>query len=290
MTTALRCAGLGHRYGRRVWGLRGCDLEVPAGRVVALVGPNGSGKTTLMSMAAGLLPVTEGAVEVAGGAPAERLERIGFVAQDAPLWPRLSVGDVLDIGCSMNHRFDAVMAADRIQRLGIPPRARIGDLSGGERAQVALTLVLAKRPELFLLDEPMANLDPIARRAFLVSIFEACHEAGATVLYSSHAVAELERISDYLIVLRAGSLRLAGDIDELRRRHRVISGPAGWPDVGGWDVVSSRSMAGQTSALVRCADDRTPGPGLHSVAPAFDELVLGYLEGGSARLPEEAAA
>jgi ABC-2 type transport system ATP-binding protein len=289
MTPALRCLGLGHRYGRRVWALRDCDLEVPAGRVVALVGPNGPGKTTLMSMAAGLLPVTEGAVEVVGGAPAERLERIGFVAQDAPLWPRLSVGDVLDIGCSMNRRFDTVMAADRIQRLGIPPRARIGDLSGGERAQVALTLVLAKGPELFLLDEPMANLDPIARRAFLGSIFEACHEASATVLYSSHAVAELERISDYLIVLRAGRIRLAGDIDDLRRRHRIVSGPDGWPDLGGWDVISSRNMAGETIALVRCDDDRIPGPGLHSVAPAFDELVLGYLEGGPARLPEGAA-
>jgi ABC-2 type transport system ATP-binding protein len=290
MTTALRCAGLGHRYGRHVWGLRDCDLEVPAGRVVALVGPNGSGKTTLMSMAAGLLPVSEGTVEVVGGAPPERLDRIGFVAQDAPLWPRLSVGDVLDIGSSMNRRFDTVMAADRIDRLEIPPRARIGDLSGGERAQVALTLVLAKRPELFLLDEPMANLDPIARRAFLGSIFEACHEAGATVLYSSHAVAELERISDYLIVLRAGRLRLAGDIDDLRRRHRVVSGPDGWPDHGGWDVISRRSMAGQTTALVRCDDDRVPGPGLHSVEPAFDELVLGYLEGELVRLPEGAAA
>jgi ABC-2 type transport system ATP-binding protein len=290
MTTALRCIGLGHRYGRRVWGLRSCDLEVPAGRVVALVGPNGSGKTTLMSMAAGLLPVTEGSVEAVGGAPAQRLDRIGFVAQDAPLWPRLRVADVLDIGCSMNRRFDTVMAADRIGQLGIPLRARIGDLSGGERAQVALTLVLAKRPELFLLDEPMANLDPIARRAFLVSMFEACHEAGATVLYSSHAVAELERISDYLIVLRAGRVRVAGDIDDLRRRHRIVSGPDGWPDHGGWDVVSRRNMAGQTIALVRCGDDRIAGPGLHSTAPAFDELVLGYLEGEPIGLAEEAAA
>jgi ABC-2 type transport system ATP-binding protein len=290
MTTALRCVGVGHRYGRHVWGLRHCDLEVPAGRVAALVGPNGSGKTTLMSMAAGLLAVSEGTVEVAGGAPAERLDRIGFVAQDAPLWPRLSVADVLDIGCSMNQRFDTVMAADRVDRLGIPPRARIGDLSGGERAQVALTLVLAKRPDLFLLDEPMANLDPIARRAFLGSIFEACHEAGATVVYSSHAVAELERISDYLIVLRAGHVRVAGDVDDLRRRHRVVSGPDGWPDLGGWDVISRRSMGGQTIALVRCSDDRVPGPGLYSVAPAFDELVLGYIEGEPERLPEGAAA
>src|SRR4029077_20993653 len=200
MSTALRCAGLGHRYGRTIWGLRDCSLEVPAGRVVAVVGPNGSGKTTLMNLAAGLLPSSTGCVEVAGGAPAQRLDKIGFVAQDAPLWPRLRVADVLEIGRCMNREFDAAMASHRIRRLGIRPRARISALSGGERAQVALTLVLAKKPELFLLDEPMANLDPLARREFLGSMFEACAEAGATVLYSSHAVAELERICDYLIV------------------------------------------------------------------------------------------
>ncbi len=195
--------------------------------MVALVGPNGSGKTTLMSMAAGLLPATTGTIEAVGGAPARRLDRIGFVAQDAPLWPRLRVADVLEIGRCMNRGFDTVMAAERIRRLGIRLRARIHALSGGQRAQVALTLVLAKKPELFLLDEPMANLDPLARRDFLNSMFGACTETGATVLYSSHAVAELERICDYLIVLRAGQVRLAGDIDELRQQHRVVSGPEG---------------------------------------------------------------
>jgi ABC-2 type transport system ATP-binding protein len=290
MSTALRCAGLGHRYGRKIWGLRDCDLDVPAGRVVALVGPNGSGKTTLMSMAAGLLPASMGRVEAAGGAPAQRLDRIGFVAQDAPLWPRLRVADVLEIGRCMNRGFDAAMAAQRIRRLGILPRARISTLSGGERAQVALTLVLAKKPELFLLDEPTANLDPLARREFLGSMFEACSETGATVLYSSHAVAELERICDYLIVLRSGHLRLAGDIDELRQQHRVISGPDGWPDGGGWQVISQRATAGRTTALVRCDGAYLAGPGLQDEAPTFDELVLGYLERDAAALPEEALA
>jgi len=288
MSAALRCAGLGHRYGR-LWGLRDCDLDVPTGRVVALVGPNGSGKTTLMSMAAGLLPVTEGTVEAAGGTPARRLDRIGFVAQDAPLWPRLRVADVLEVGRCMNRGFDAAMAGERIGRLGIRPRARISALSGGERAQVALTLVLAKKPELLLLDEPMANLDPLARREFLGSMFEACQETGSTVLYSSHAVAELERVCDYLIVLRAGRVRLAGDIDELRSQHRVIRGPGGWPD-GGWQVISQHTMAGQTTALVRCGDARLPGPGLTDAAPAFDELVLGYLDGDATMLTGEAAA
>jgi ABC-2 type transport system ATP-binding protein len=258
--------------------------------VVALVGPNGSGKTTLMSMAAGLIAVTEGSVETVGGGPAERLDLIGFVAQDAPLWPRLRVADVLDVGRSMNRRFDVVMAADRIRQLGIPPRARISELSGGERAQVALTLVLAKRPALFLLDEPLANLDPLARRAFLGSMFEACQEAGATVVYSSHAVAELERISDYLVVLRAGRLQVAGDVDDLRSRHRVVSGPDGWPDRGGWNVVSRRGALGRTTALVRGSNACVVGPGLESVAPTFDELVLGYLEGDPDCVDEEAVA
>jgi ABC-2 type transport system ATP-binding protein len=288
MSTALRCAGLGHRYGRKIWGLRDCDLDVPAGRVVALVGPNGSGKTTLMSMAAGLLPASTGRVEAAGAAPAQRKDKIGFVAQDAPLWPRLRVADVLEIGRCMNRVFDAGMAAERIRRLAIRPRARISTLSGGERAQVALTLVLAKRPELFLLDEPTANLDPLARREFVGSMFEACSETGATVLYSSHAVAELERICDYLIVLRSGHLQLAGDIDELRQQHRIISGPDGWPDGGGWQVISQRATAGQTTALVRGGGAHLVGPGLRDAAPTFDELVLGYLERDAATISEEA--
>jgi ABC-2 type transport system ATP-binding protein len=258
--------------------------------VVALVGPNGSGKTTLMSMAAGLLPASTGRVEAAGGAPAQRLDKIGFVAQDAPLWPRLRVADVLEIGRCMNRGFDAAMASQRIRRLGVRPRARISALSGGERAQVALTLVLAKKPELFLLDEPTSNLDPLARREFLGSMFAACSETGATVLYSSHAVAELERICDYLIVLRSGHLRLAGDIDELRQQHRVISGPDGWPGGGGWQVISQRSTAGRTTALVRRDGAHVAGPGLQDAAPTFDELVLGYLEGDAATLPEEALA
>ena len=289
MSAALRCAGLGHRYGRGLWGVRDCNLAVPAGRVVALVGPNGSGKTTLMSMAAGLLPASEGSVETAGGAPAERLDRIGFVAQDAPLWPRLRVADVLEIGRCMNPRFDSALAAARIRRLGIRQRARISALSGGHRAQVALTLVLAKRPELFLLDEPMANLDPLARREFLASMFGACSDTGATVLYSSHSVAELERICDYLIVLRAGRVRIAGDIDELRQRHLVISGPEGWPGSGGWQVVSQRSTTGRTIALVR-SGTQLVGPGLQAAPPTFDELVLGYLDGDAAAHPEGALA
>src|SRR6266540_309930 len=287
---------MGHRYGRRgTWGLRECTLTVPAGRVVALVGPNGAGKTTLLHLAAGLLPPTEGSVHVAGAEPGRRLERIGFVAQDSPLWPRLRVDDVLGIGAHLNPRWDSGLASERIARLGIPPRARIGTLSGGQRAQVALTLVLAKRPELLLLDEPLANLDPLARREFLASMFDACTQSGAAVLFSSHVVAELERICDYLVVLAGGRVRLAGDIDELRHAHRVIAGPAGWSTTmaartaalpydaardGGWEwrLISARKVAGRTTALVRVGGGSPPGPGLEAAEPTFDELVLGYLD------------
>jgi ABC-2 type transport system ATP-binding protein len=277
MTWALQCRGLGHRYGSR-WGLQDCSLEVPPGRVVALVGPNGSGKTTLLNMAAGLLPVTAGTLEVFGEIPARQLSRIGYVAQDAPLWPRLRVSDVLAIGGAVNGAFDTDMADERIHRLKIRPRARISTLSGGQRAQVALTLVLAKRPDLFLLDEPLADLDPQARREFLGSMFKACTETGAAVLFSSHVVAELERICDYLIVLGGGRVRLVGDIDELRAQHRVVTGPTGWSRDPGWTVISERSAAGATIALVQGDSGPLMGPGLQSAAPTFDELVLGYLD------------
>jgi ABC-type Mn2+/Zn2+ transport system ATPase subunit len=239
MSTALRCAGLGHRYGRGIWGLRDCNLDVPAGSVVALVGPNGSGKTTLMSMAAGLLPASTGTVEAVGGAPAQRLGRIGFVAQDAPLWPRLRVADVLEIGRCMNGGFDTVLASERIQRLAIRPRARISALSGGERAQVALTLVLAKKPELFLLDEPMANLDPLARRDFLGSMFEACTETGATVLAGGPKGTHEQGLDGLLV--QPGAARL------------------GQPPL---QVAAQRPVRGQRAAAQRPGHERPdPGPG-----------------------------
>jgi len=278
MIDAFRTESLGHRYGRRTWGLRDATVEVPPGRIVALVGPNGAGKTTLLHMAAGLLPATTGTVEVIGASPTKRLDRIGFVAQDAPLWPRMRVDDVLEIGRCLNPRFDTALAEGRITQLDIPKRARIATLSGGQRAQVALTLVLAKRPDLLLLDEPLSNLDPLARREFLGSMFEFCAESGTAVLFSSHVVAELERICDFLILLRKGRVRLAGDIDELRQAHRILSGPNDWTPARDWPVISFRSVAGRTTALTLCGSPVSPGPGMEEAPPTFDELVLGYLE------------
>src|SRR5215211_1659277 len=256
-TPVLDCAAVGHRYGRRgVWGVRDCSLTVPAGRVVALVGPNGSGKTTLLHLAAGLLAPTSGSVRVAGESPGRQLDRIGFAPQDSPLWPRLRVADILAVGAHLNRRWDARLATERIAGLGIPPRARAGALSGGQRAQVALTLVLAKRPELLLLDEPLASLDPLARREFLASMFEACIDSGAAVLFSSHVIAELERICDHLVVLAGVRVRLAGEIDQLRRTHRMITGPAGWPTTQPPAALDASSTDGGVAA-----HQRPPGRG-----------------------------
>ena len=286
MTAALALSGLGHRYPGGRWALHDCTVEVPAGRVVALVGPNGAGKTTLLNIAAGLLRPTTGGVQVAGSTPGRQLAKIGYVAQDAPLWPRLRVADVLELGRCMNPAFDVQLAHARIHALEIPPRARINALSGGQRAQVALTLVLAKRPQLLLLDEPLANLDPLARREFLTSMFATCAEDGVTVLFSSHVIAELERICDYLIVLLAGRVRIAGDIDELRAGHRVVTGPLHWPQHTKVNVVSATNTAGRTAALVQVDSGERFGPGLEDSEPTFDELAFGYLAGPTTRLTE----
>lgn len=277
MTPALSVDGLGHRYERDRWALADCTLSVPTGRVVALVGPNGAGKTTLLNIAAGLLRPSVGTVRVAGQPPGERLSRIGYVAQDAPLWPRLRVDDVIEIGRCMNPGFDIQLARSRLRALDVPQRARIQSLSGGQRAQVALSLVLAKKPDLLLLDEPLANLDPLARREFLTSMFGSCADDGVAVLFSSHVIAELERICDYLIVLRNGRVQVVGDIDELRATHRIVTGPAGWSDRTNLAVIHAAPAAGRTVALVHVDADTAIGPGLDEAEPTFDELALGYL-------------
>jgi ABC-2 type transport system ATP-binding protein len=282
----LSLTGLGHRYPGGRWALHDCTVSVPAGRVVALVGPNGAGKTTVLNIAAGLLHPTTGSVQIAGRAPDRQLAKIGYVAQDAPLWPRLRVADVLELGRCMNPRFDASLADARIRALQVPPRARIHTLSGGQRAQVALTLVLAKRPELLLLDEPLANLDPLARREFLTSMFATCAEDGVAVLFSSHVIAELERICDYLIVLRDGRVQVAGDIDDLRATHRVVTGPRDWQQDSGMSVVGTTDTGTRTAALVRLDSDTRFGPGLDESPPTFDELALGYLAASQPRPTE----
>ena len=213
----VEASGLGKRYGA-TWALRECSLEIPAGQVAALVGPNGAGKTTLLNLAVGLTPPSAGAVTVLGGRRAgspAALDGIAFVAQDTPLYKSLSVADMLYVTRSLNRRFDQSYAMARLAELGIPPRRKAGKLSGGQQAQLALTLALARRPRLLVLDEPVAMLDPVARHDFMATVLAASAADGVSVLLSSHVLTELERVASYLILLSRGQVRLAGQVDDL---------------------------------------------------------------------------
>ena len=229
MTAVLAAAGLTKRYGRRL-ALHDCTLHIPSGRVVGLVGPNGAGKTTLLQLAVGLLAPTSGTINVLGGSPGsgpEQLAKVGFVAQDAPAYPNLTVADHLRLGAHLNPTWDAELARSRIDDLGLDPAQRAGRLSGGQRAQLALTVAIAKRPQLLVLDEPVASLDPLARREFLQGLMAFTADSGAGVILSSHLVADLERVCDYLIVLAGSSVLVAGEVDDLLAAHYRLTGPTG---------------------------------------------------------------
>ena len=279
----LRTVGLGLAYRSR-WALRGCDLEVPGGRVVALVGPNGAGKTTLLHLAAGLMRPTEGSVEVLGGDPAHDVHligRIGLVAQDVPLYRSFTVADTLRFGRHLNPRWDDGPVLERLDELAIPLDQKVGSLSGGQRAQVALAVALAKRPELLLLDEPLASLDPLARRSLLQTLMRAAADGGTTIVLSSHLLAELERVCDHLVVVDRGRLLLAGDIDELLEGHAVAIGPSGSGSPAGVDAVLDEADDGRvTTMTVRLGGDagRTVIDPRWLVQPiGLEELVLAYL-------------
>jgi ABC-2 type transport system ATP-binding protein len=287
--TALEAASLGRRYGGK-WALRDCSLSLPTARVVALVGPNGAGKTTLLHLATGLLQPTSGSIRILGempGANPDILGRVGFVAQAMPLYRSFTVSEMLLLGEKMNRTWDMNLALDRIESLDIPLTQKIGTLSGGQRSQVSLAMALAKRPELLLLDEPLASLDPLARRDFLSALMESVADDGVSVVLSSHLVTDLERVCDHLVVLRNGRVAVDGEIASLLRSHRLVSGPRHTGSLNGVGQVIDRTDTDrQTIALVR-----TDGPVLD---PAWEvgnvdleEIVLGYLGGrdGSAEQP-----
>ena len=224
----VEASGLGKRYGG-TWALRECSLAIPAGHVAALVGPNGAGKTTLLNLAVGLAAPSAGGVTVLGGRPAgspAALDGIAFVAQDTPLYKNLSAADMLHLTRNLNRRFDQAYAEARLDELGIPLKRKAGRLSGGQQAQLALTLALARRPRLLVLDEPVAMLDPIARHDFMATVLTAMADDGVSVVLSSHVLAELERVADYLILLSRGRVQVAGEVDDLLASHRVLTGPA----------------------------------------------------------------
>jgi ABC-2 type transport system ATP-binding protein len=287
MTEVMETTGLGKRYGRR-WALRECSLTVPEGKVVGLVGPNGAGKTTLLHLAVGLLAPTAGTITVLGGRPANdaaQLGRVGFVAQDTPVYPRLTVAAHLRMGAYLNPAWDASMAASRIEQLGLDLRQRAVALSGGQRAQLALTLAVAKRPELLVLDEPVASLDPLARREFLQYLMEIVAAHRVSVVLSSHLVSDLERVCDYLVVLAASRVRLAGDVSELLASHHRLSGPRRDPAAlpAGLEVIEESHTDRQSTLLVR-TDDPILDPAWTVRQVSLEDLVLAYMS--QARGPE----
>jgi ABC-2 type transport system ATP-binding protein len=280
VTAIVSARGLGKRYRRR-WALTDCTLDIPAGHVTGLVGPNGAGKTTLLNLAAGLLAPTTGTIEVCGGRPAadpEQLAKVGYVAQDTPTYPGLSVRDHLELGARLNPRWDAALARQRVDRLGLDPAQKAGRLSGGQRAQLALTLGLAKRPELLLLDEPVASLDPLARREFLQGLMEAVAEHGFSVVLSSHLVADLERVCDHLLVLVDSRVRVAGEVEQLLASHHRLTGPRRDPGSlpAGQQVVSASSTDVQSTLVVR-ADGPILDPAWTVGALTLEDVVLAYL-------------
>jgi len=286
--TVFTATGLGKRY-RRTWALKDCSLSIPAGRVVALVGPNGAGKTTLLHLVVGLLTPTAGTVTAFGQAAGttETLARIAFLAQDKPLYDGFSVADMLRFGAHLNPRWDQELAEKRLAELEIPLDRKVGKLSGGQQAQVALTVALAKRPDLLVLDEPLANLDPLARHEVMRGLMAAVAETGMTVVLSSHVVSDLENTCDWLVVLNRGSVQVSGDIEELLAEHRLLTGPAELADgvAARVTTVDESRTDRQATLLARTGAAAPPlDPKWTVRGVGLEELVLAYL-----RRPEAAS-
>jgi ABC-2 type transport system ATP-binding protein len=283
--TAIDARGLGKRYGSR-WVLEDCTVEVPHGAVVALVGPNGAGKTTLLHLAAGLLRADAGQVQVLGGDPARDLSllpRIGLVAQDMPLYRSLSVRDTVELGRRLNDRWDGTRVNERLEQLGIDPAQKVGTLSGGQRAQVALLIALGKRPELLLLDEPLAALDPLARRELLQTLMDTAAEGDLTIVLSSHLIVDLERICDHLVLVAAGRLRISGEVESIVEDHRTLVGPRPTGRIPGVaEVVESIGDGAHVSMVVR-TDGPLLDPRWDEAPVTLEDVVLAYLAQSESR-------
>ena len=280
MSAVLETSALAKRYGRR-WALSDCTLKIPPGLVVGLVGPNGAGKTTLLHLAVGLLAPTSGAITVLGDRPAKgatQLGRVGFVAQDTPLYAGLSVADHLHFGAWLNLGWDERLAQRRIEQIALDPRQRVRELSGGQRAQLALTLAVAKRPELLILDEPLSSLDPLARREFLQNLMESVAEHQLSVVLSSHLVSDLERVCDYLIVLVSSHVQVAGEIEGLLASHHRLTGPR--RDLGtlpgSQEIIEATHTDRQSTLIVR-TDQPILDPSWTVEQIGLEDLVLAYM-------------
>ena len=286
MTVALQTTNLGRRY-RDTWALRHCSVQITAGQVAGLVGANGAGKTTLLLLVVGLLEPTEGGVRIlqlpSGRSQKEMLPRVGFVAQDHPLYPSFRVRELLEFGRRLNSvRFDTHGALQRLQNADIPLHRRVGKLSGGQQAQVALALALAKRPKLLILDEPVASLDPLARREFLGVLMDAVAADGTAVLLSSHLVSDLERVCDQLIVLAGGRVQLSGPIEDLTAQHHLLTGPTAGaaPIERAVPVIQARHAGRQSSLLIR-GDVQLLDPAWRNEPVGLEEIALAYMHNGA---------
>ncbi len=280
MTPAIETSGLGKRFGAH-WGLRECTLTVPARSISALVGSNGSGKTTMLRLLTAMARPTAGTARVAGMTPADDadfLASIGYLAQEVPLYRRWTAADHFALGAHLNRRWEDGTARARLLDLGVPLDRPVEALSGGMRAQVALALALAKRPEVLLLDEPLAALDPLARHEFLGSLAAAVAEEETTVLLSSHLLPDLERVCDHLVLLDGGTAVLDAAIEDVLAEHRRVVAPA---DAAGrlarvGTVVQASRTPRQVDAVCRIAGP-VLDPAWQIEDLALEQIVLAYL-------------
>jgi ABC-2 type transport system ATP-binding protein len=277
---AIETAALSKRYGS-TWGLRDCSIEVPEGRISALVGPNGSGKTTLLRLLVGLRRPTTGEARVLGRVPVQDtdfLASVGFLAQEIPLYRQLSAAEHLRIGAHLNRGWDAAGAGQRLAALRIPLDRPVHSLSGGQRAQVALSLALAKRPRVLLLDEPLAALDPLARREFLTSLADVTVEGDVTVVLSSHLVHDLERVCNHIILLSASRVRLCADIDDVLATHRVLVGPRrSTAELERLFTVVKATQTQRQSRVLARLDGPVPDPAWEVSEVGLEDIILAYM-------------
>lgn len=278
-TSAIEAQGLGRKY-RRGWALQDVSFRLPAGRVCGLVGPNGAGKSTLMGLATNMIRPTTGGLRVFGAAPGstEAVLRTAFLTQEKPLFRRFTVAETLRLGREFNPHWDQAVAEGTVRAGQVPLTAKVGTLSGGQRTRVAFALAFGKRPDLLILDEPMADLDPLVRRELMTTLTTEAAEHGTTVLVSSHMLAELEHICDYLLVIANGGLRLAGEVHELRAAHALLDVPADGhtPAVTPHTLIDSRRDEGRPGVLVRLGGPVGYG-GPAAETPTLEELLLAYL-------------
>ena len=278
MTPVLEARALGKRFGRR-WALKDCTLTIPGGTVVGLAGPNGAGKSTLLELAVALVAPTSGEVRTLGVDPVREhdvLARVGYVAQDAPLYRSFTIGETLEFARSTNPGWDRSAVGELVREL--PLERRVSSLSAGDRARVALCLALGKRPSLVLLDEPFARLDPLAAREFLQVLMDGVADTGATVVIASHVIADIERVSDHIVLLSDGRVRLQGDVDSLLSSHRLLSGarrPLG--RIAGVEEIVRQTFSGRQMTLLGRVNGRVVDPSWSVDEIGLEDLLLAYM-------------